>query len=173
MNTIPRLASLVLGAAAVVVPACAVAAPPHTDRSANLEKGLVVECTSGAKRLEAFVSMYENSRYANVLQVVVGDPDQGLGSSVEDPAGFVDGRAAFGQVEVGGEVATVSGSVERTGAPSRVHEELTDAGQLIVTRGWHRDLRADLSLRYGDVSVPLTCDTAFAYHLHVQKTPVG
>jgi hypothetical protein len=75
-------------------------------------------------------------------------------------------------VQIGGEVATVTGSVVRQGPKSRVREEFDDAGQLILTRGWHRQLGTDLTLSYGDVTVPLTCDNAFAYHLHVTKTPI-
>jgi hypothetical protein len=180
-----RLAALATVALAVAVPATALAAPAqpvpqvdathdvrHAHHARNLQKGIVVECTSGARRLEAFVSLYENSRYVNVLQVVVGDPDQGLGDSVENPRGFVRGRRAFGRLELGGEVAKVSGSVVRKGPRTRVHEVVEDAGERIVSRGWHRPLVTDLRLAYGDVSVPLNCDAAFAYHLHVTRTPI-
>ena len=181
-----RLAGLALGAIAITTPIGTLAAhgqpaapvtdaapkvQPH-DRAQSLEKGIVVECVGGAPRLEAFVSLYENSRYVNVLQVVVGDPDQGMGDSVEDPAGFVHGRTAYGSLELGGEVATVTGSVVRKGPRREVHEIIDDAGEHIVSRGWHRPLVTDLRMAYGDVTVPLTCDTAFAYHLHVRKTPI-
>lgn len=186
MNTTVRLVALALGAGALAFPTMGAAqgdpaaqapthrpAAAHANHADNLEKGVVIECTSAAPALDAYVSMYDNSRYVNVLQVVIGDPDQGMGNSAESPTRFVRARQAFGQVDVGGEVATVTGSAVRTGPKSRVREEYDDAGQLIVTRGWHRRLRTDLSLAYGDVTVPLTCDTAFAYHLHVTRTPVA
>ena len=180
MNHATRLAALALACAAVAAPPASAApaptaAPTITPRhqADNLEKGIVIECTSADPALEAWVSMYENSRYGNVLQVVVGDPDQGMGASTESDRRFVTARKALGRVEVGGEVATVRGRVVRTGERTRVSESFDDAGQHIVTRGWNRPLRTRLSLRYGDVKVPLECDTAFAYHLHVTKTPIA
>ncbi|HET6563303.1 MAG TPA: hypothetical protein VFG72_15620 [Marmoricola sp.] len=183
MNNPTRLAALALTCGAVAVPTAVFASAetvPTADgtitarhQADNLEKGIVVECTSADPALEAWVSMYENSRYGNVLQVVVGDPDQGMGASTESDRRFVRARKAFGQVEVGGEVATLRGKVVRRGERTRVREVIDDAGEHIVTRGWNRPLRTRLTLRYGDVKVPLDCDTAFAYHLHVTKTPTA
>ena len=51
-------------------------------------------------------------------------------------------------------------------------QELDDAGYHVVSDGWHRRLKNDLSLTYAKTSIDLTCDTAFRYKLEVTKTPI-
>jgi len=45
------------------------------------ERGIVLECQGEAHGLRVWTSVYENQRYGNVVQVVIGDPDDGNGSS--------------------------------------------------------------------------------------------
>ncbi len=172
-TTAPALAGLaVIGmAAAGVLTAAPSSAAPALERSARtttVERGVVLECTGSAHGTDAYVNVYENDRYANYLQVVLND-DPDLAASRE-PADLWRAGKVRGAIRVGGERAVVRGTAIRVGRPTRVHEELDDAGQHIVSDGVHRRLRTDLVLRYDGVRIPLTCDTAFAYRLTVTKT---
>ena len=60
---------------------------------------------------------------------------------------------------------------DKIGKRTHVHEELDDAGNHVVSDGWHRRLENDLMLRYAGKTVGLTCGPAFSYRLEVTKTP--
>ena len=70
-----------------------------------------------------------------------------------------------------GKQATIIGTASRIGKRTHVHEELDDAGNHVVSDGWHRRLENDLVLTYAGKTVELTCDPAFFYRLEVTKTP--
>jgi len=84
---------------------------------------------------------------------------------------LVDGLVRA-SVKVDGKRALVEGAAERFGARTRVYEEYDDAGFLVKTRGFHRQLVTDMGFRYAGKSVPLACDTAFVYDLEVKKIPI-
>lgn len=173
-TTVPALAILGLAAAGVLTAAPSTAAPaldrtaPTSSSSAEIERGVVLECTGSAHGTSAYVDLYENDRYVNYVQVVVND-DPELANSRE-PADLWRAGKVRTAIRVGGERAVVSGTAVRVGRPKRVHEEHDDAGQHIVVDGTHRRLRSDLVLTYAGTRIPLTCDTAFAYRLRVTKT---
>jgi hypothetical protein len=136
------------------------------------ERGIVVECTGDAHGLHIWTSVYENHRYGNTFQVVVGDPDDGHGNVRNTEDRFLVDGAVKATVLVDGKRAVVKGTAERVGPRTKVYEEYDDAGFLVKTRGFHRQLRTDLIARYAGTTVPLTCDPAFSYDLEVKKIPV-
>ena len=136
------------------------------------ERGIVVECQGDAHGVRIWTSVYENHRYGNTVQVVVGDPDDGNGNSRgTDEKFLVDGQLKA-WVKVDGKRATIKGTAERYGTRTKVYEEYDDAGFLVKTRGFHRQLRTELVATYAGKTVPLTCDPAFAYNLEVKKIPL-
>jgi hypothetical protein len=152
---------------AVTTSAHAAAAPEWKS-----ERGIVVECTGKAQGLKVWTSVYENQRYGNTVQVVIGGPDEGNGASRNSKEKFLVDGVVTASVKVDGKKAVVKGTAERYGARSKVYDEHTDAGFLIKTRGFHRQLHTDLVATYAGKVVPLTCDPAFYYDLEVKKIPV-
>jgi hypothetical protein len=159
-------ASALLGVAATGT--SAEAASPTWEK----ERGIVLECVGQAHGVRIYASVYENDRYGNTVQVVVGDPDDGLGNSKQTDEKFVVDGVVKASVKVDGKRALVEGVVDRHGPRTKVYDEYTDAGFLIKTRGYHRQLLTDMGARYAGKSVPLACDTAFVYDLEVKKIPV-
>jgi hypothetical protein len=136
------------------------------------ERGIVLECHGQAHGLRVWTSVYENQRYGNVVQVVIGDPDDGHGNSKDTDEKFLVDGVVKASVKVDGKRALVEGAAERHGPRTKLYEEYEDAGFLIKTRGFHRQLVTDMGARYGGKSVPLACDTAFVYDLEVKKIPI-
>ena len=163
MSIRPLLAGTLLAAAAATLPSAAGA----TASTTTVEKGIVIECTGSLDGQDVYVSLYENNRYANVVQVNIGE----TGASRE-PRDIVRGGRARTSVVVDGATARVAGTVEVTGRTTPVHEEMDDAGQHIVTDGTHRALRTRLRLSYDGSRTRLTCDNAFRYRLRVTRTPI-
>ena len=158
------LASALVGATA----SSASADTPQWER----ERGIVLECTGHAHGVQVYASLYENQRYGNTLQVVLGDPDDGNGASKETDDKFVVDSVVKASVKVGGKRVLVEGVAERHGPRTKVYDEYEDAGYLVKTRGYHRQVVTDMGARYAGKVIPLACDTAFAYDLEVKKIPV-
>ena len=137
----------------------------------HTEKGIVLECTGEARGLSAYVNLYENDVFTNYVQVVLDD-DPKRAASREPKDVWSDGQVST-WVTINGKRATITGTAGKVGKRTRVHEELDDAGNHIVSDGWHRRLKHDLTLRYAGRSVDLTCDPAFSYRLEVTKTPTA
>ena len=74
-------------------------------------------------------------------------------------------------VKVNGKKAVIKGTAVRYGARSSVYEEFDDAGFLIKTRGFHRQLRTDLVATYAGKVVPLTCDPGLLLRPRGQEDP--
>ena len=155
-------------AGVVHVPAAQASAAPQW----KSERGIVLECAGDAHGLQVWTSVYENQRYGNTVQVVLGDPDDGNGSSKDSDEKFVVDGVVKATVRIDGKRALIEGVVRRHGARTRVYEEYEDAGFLVKTRGYHRQLLTDMGARYAGTSVPLACDTAFVYDLEVKKIPI-
>ena len=136
------------------------------------ERGIVLECTGQAHGLDVWTSVYENHRYGNTVQVNIGDTDEGHGASRSTEDKFLVDGVVKAWVKVDGKKAVVKGTATRHGARSKVYEEYEDAGYLIKTRGFHRQLRADLVATYAGKTIPLTCDPHFYYDLEVKKIPI-
>jgi hypothetical protein len=136
------------------------------------ERGHVIECTGIIGDRSVYASVYENSTYANVIQVLIGDDENQVGNSREVAEGFLEHEQVHGSLRVGPKRAVVSGAAERVGKRIPVHEQYDDAGQLITVDGIHRRLRTDLTLSWGRRTVPLDCDNAFFYRLQVTKEDI-
>jgi hypothetical protein len=146
-----------------------------SESETHRERGLVLECRGKGQGMRAYVSVYENHKFGNTLQVVLGGPDDGRGNSRSTKRDLVDRgqltRAA--KVEVDGDVAKVRGTAIKRGPTSTIHEEYDDAGNTITVDGTHRPIRTDMRLSYGDKRVDLTCDdAAFAFNLTVVTEPI-
>ena len=136
------------------------------------EYGILMECSGEADGLQAYASIYENQRYGNHLQVVLGDPDAGNGRSKQATRQFLEDGTVRATITVDGAKARIRGTADRVGKKKPVHEVHDDAGYLITIDGTHRRLATDLVLRYDGAIVPLTCERAFAYDLQVTKEPI-
>jgi hypothetical protein len=156
------------------VPASAMTADavPTSGTTTTIERGNVIECTGTLDGRPVHASLYENSRYTNVIQVLVGDDGDQVGNSREVAEGFLDHRAVRGSLRVGGKKAVVRGTAARIGKRIAVHDAFDDAGQHITVDGFHRRLATDLELRWGRRTTALTCDNAFFYRLQVTKEDV-
>ena len=175
MNAHRTLTAAFLTATALTVgsaPASAMHADDFGPATTERERGIVMECVGEADGLEAYASLYENDRYGNVLQVVLGDPDDGNGRSKEVRRPFLEDGEVRATITVDGAKAKIRGTAERVGTKKKVHEVHDDAGYLITVDGTHRRLATDLVLRYDGVRVPLTCEPAFRYDLMVTKEPI-
>jgi len=120
--------SLGLAAAGLLATALA-GAPAHAASPQwKSERGIVLECLGEAHGLQVWTSVYENQRYGNVVQVVIGDPDDGNGSSKNTDDKFVVDGVVKASVKVDGKRALIEGVVQRHGARTKVYEEYEDAG---------------------------------------------
>ncbi len=175
-----RLGAAFVTAAAVVVTTGPLA-PPTVGATAagpkwKTERGIVVECTghvgTGAGGTDVWTSVYENSRYGNTVQVVLGDPDEGHGKNKEQDAKFLQDGVLTASLKVEGTPVAIGGTAERRGKRIKVYESIDDAGMRVVTKGFHRRLRTDLVVTVDGVSAPLTCKPAFYYDLQVKRIPI-
>jgi hypothetical protein len=167
--TIALLAtSALIGLGAAATPLTSASAATSTTEK---ERGVVLQCTGSAHGLSAYVDLYENDMYGNVVQVILND-DPDTAKSREPKNDFlVDGKIKTG-VTIKGKRASITGTAVRVGPKKHVHEEVDDAGQHIVSDGYHRRLANDLTLTYGTKSVPLDCSPAFYYNLTVTKESI-
>lgn len=144
------------------------------------QRGYVMACTGERGPLDAFVELYTNSTVTVPTSVVIRGP-HGVAVAADDSMaprirhGRVkanvalvdrDTDAAFGK-------AKVRGTYQRVGEVIPISTSFEDDGALIEERGTNRQLRTDLRVRVGKVTIPLTCDPAFAYDLNVTRTPLG
>ena len=125
------LATVLLG-----VPAAHAASPEW-----KIERGIVIECTGDAHGIQVWTSVYENQRYGNTVQVVIGDPDDGNGASKNSDDKFLVDGVVKASVKIDGKRALIEGAAQRHGARTKLYEEYEDAGFLIKTRGFHRAAR--------------------------------
>jgi hypothetical protein len=169
------LTAAFLTATALAVGSAPASAMETADRGTTTERerGIVLECQGEADGLEAYASLYENDRYGNVLQVVLGGPDSGNGRSKTPERRFLEDGKVRGTITIDGSKARIRGTAVKVGKKKRVHEVHDDAGYLITVDGTHKRLATDLVLRYDGVRVPLTCDLAFRYDLMVTKQPIA
>lgn len=138
--------------------------------SVETERGIVLEGTGSWQGQDVMVTVYENQRYGNSVQLVVGDPDAGgaIGYVESTDPFVVDGELSV-EVEVDGRTAVLAGTVTEAGRPERIHDALQDGGEQINSRGTHTALAVDATLELGGAEAALTFSPAFAYDLEVQK----
>ncbi len=176
MNAHRILTAAFLAATALAAgsaPASAMQTDDFGTPTSERERGIVMECYGSADGLQAYASLYENDKYGNVLQVVLGDPDDGNGRSKEVKQAFLKNGKVRASISVDGDKAKIRGTARKVGTKKKVHEVHDDAGYLITIDGTHRRLATDLVLSYDGVRVPLTCDPAFRYDLMVVKEQIA
>ena len=166
------LAAAVPATADGAIPATTTTTSATTSTTTAHERGNVIECTGTFRGRAVYTSLYENDVHGNVVQVVVGDGDDQVGSSRRTTKDFIVEKQVHAVVGVGGNRAVIDGHASRFGKRIAIHDEFDDAGQHVVVDGYHRRLAKDLTLTWRGQSVPLTCDTAFFYRLTVTKEDV-
>jgi len=143
-----------------------------TTAAAAIERqaGVVLECTGATEGLAAYVNVYENDKHGNYLQVILNEDPELAGS--REPKDILSDGQVRGTIRIDEHKARVTGDVHRVGKRKAVHEEIDDAGNHIVSDGFHRRLANDLVLTYRGSTVQLDCAPAFAYRLKVTTTPI-
>jgi hypothetical protein len=134
------------------------------------QSGVVLECTGAAGGLAAYVNVYENDKHGNYFQVILNEDPELAGS--REPKDLLSNGEVRGTIRIDGHKARVTGDVHRVGKRKHVHEEIDDAGNHVVSDGFHRRLSNDLVLTYRGSTIQLDCDPAFAYRLKVTKTDI-
>ncbi|QNN52347.1 hypothetical protein [Nocardioides mesophilus] len=147
--------------------ATAALAPMTVEKPVTIEqqRGLVIEATGVLDGEPVGVSLYENQKYGNSVQVFFPETDE-VGA-VEQSAPFVvDGRLDV-TVDVDGRTVVLRGVVTETGT-TKVVEPVQDNGEQIISRGTHSELQADLAITVGGLSTPLEA-SAFGFDLDVRR----
>lgn len=134
------------------------------------ERGIVLEGTGTWRGQPVAVFVYENQKYGNSLQMVIGDPDgkhaTGAGEG-RDPY-VIDGVLNVG-LDVDGDLAVVTGSVTESGDPRPVTESAPD-GELITTTGTHTPLLVSATFEYRGETVDLNFARAYEYDLESKRS---
>ena len=157
-------------ATTATVAASAGQTPPAQNRpTVEQERGIVLEGSGDAGGHTVSATVYENDRYGNSVQVVLGDPDDDrIGYAEQAQPFLVDGHLTA-TVEIDGRAAVLSGTVVPSGRPERLVDPGQDAGEQRVVRGTHTALVTDVVLTYDGTTVPLQFSPAFAYDLEVRS----
>jgi hypothetical protein len=142
--------------------------PTQNTPTVEQERGIVLEGSGEADGLAASTTVYENDRYGNSVQVVLGDPDDDRIGYAEQAQPFVVDGHLTATVEIDGRPAVLSGTVVASGRPERLVDPGQDAGEQRVVRGTHTALVTDVTLSYDGTTVPLQFAPAFAYDLEVR-----
>jgi hypothetical protein len=132
------------------------------------QAGVVMEGTTSVGT-PLMVTVYENSKYGNSIQVVLGDPDDENFGYVEQAGAFIEDGVLDVTIDVKGTPVTLRGSVVETGRPENIRESYQDAGQQIVDKGTHTQLGADVVAIVDGDSAPVSFAPAFAYDLESRK----
>lgn len=160
--------------------------------STTVQRGHALACEGTADGVSVTVDLYENSLHGAHAGIFVETAEGAYrgGFGPQDTRMFRYGRVsarialepaededAVAQAPIAagavGAVADVGGTYARTGRPQRVHEEIEDAGQIIVTDGLNQQLRTDVSVSVLGRDVPLSCGSAFAFDLLVRTYPAA
>lgn len=136
--------------------------------SVQHERGIVVEATSQDESAPVWLSLYENDRHGNSVQVMIGDPEDDLIGALDQPEPFVVDGAVDVVVDIAGQPARLTGTLTETDR-TRTVDPLQDAGEQLVVRGTQTQLVADLVLVYDGRSIPLAAAPAFAYDLETRR----
>jgi hypothetical protein len=177
-----RAVTVALGAGALMAfPASATAQPPFEE-----EVGFVVECSGEGDGYTASVTLFQTTAgeaEAPASATVVIETSDGT-----VVAGETTGDVLFdnGTIDVVVDLvefepeegtpagsATVTGTYELSGNPTRVHQVIRDAGLVIVVIGTNTPLNVDLTLQYAGDTIALDCPEAFAFDLRVLQQPIG
>jgi hypothetical protein len=140
-----------------------------TTSTTEHQRGVVLECTGSNRAHTAYVDLYENNLHGNYVQVVLdGNPKL---AATRQPADIWNAGDVRTHVTIRHQRARILGTAPRVGRRIAVHETNDDAGNHIVTDGFHRRLADDLVLAYDGHRMRLDCAPAFSYSLDVTTTP--
>ena len=134
------------------------------------ERGIVLEGRGVWRGQTVKVFVYENQRYGNSLQIVVGDPDgrHAIGAGQGRDAYVIDGVLNVG-LDVDGDLAVVKGSVTESSDPQLVTESAPD-GELKLARGTNTPLMVKAIFRYRGATADLKFTKAYEYALESTRT---
>jgi hypothetical protein len=129
------------------------------------ERGIVLEGSGSWRGQPVQVFVYENRKYGNSLQIVVGDPDgkHAIGAGEGRDAYVIDGVLNVG-LDVSGDLAVVKGTVTESGDPRQATESAPD-GELVTSRGTRTPLLVKATFEYRGKTVDLKFTKAFEYAL--------
>lgn len=144
-----------------------VSTPPET--RTETERGTILEGTGTWRGQKITVSVYENQRYGNALQIIIGDPDgkHAIGAGEGQHAYIVGGVLNVG-LDVDGKLAVVKGTVTKNGAP-RPATELNTDGDLVSSKGTHVPLLVEAAFTYRGETVTLEFTRALRYYLESER----
>jgi hypothetical protein len=161
--------------AMLAFPLTAAAAPTVVE-----ESGALAECAGSSDGTTAFVSLYENSAYPDLVAVGIETSDGELVGSAESEAGLTSGVVDIGvdlvdaQTGTSAGTATLTGTATASGSSLRIHQPaIRDNGLIVVSSGTNTPLSVDLALEFEGTTVPLVCDAAFAFDLTTRKQPIA
>lgn len=133
------------------------------------ERGIVLEGTGIWRGQPVKVFVYENQKYGNALQIVVGDPDgkHAIGAGEGRGPYVVDGVLNVG-LDVDGDLAVVKGSVTESSDPRQAAESAPD-GELVTAEGTHTPLLVEATFTYRGKTVDLKFTRALGYALKSER----
>lgn len=163
------------GGQAVAAPAPSTAAPAaetaaaETPTNVDLQSGVVLEGFATIAGQEAFLELYDNSKYGSSIRIIVGDIEDGgfFGYAEQQTAFVVDGQV-HATVELDGKDAVISGTLVENGAPTRIRDNFQDGGAQLNTKGTNTQLLADVTITFEGATIPVEVGTAFAYDLQTR-----
>ena len=79
------------------------------------ERGIVLECRGELDGTAVYASLYENDKYGNWFQVVLGDPDAGNGKSKNVKREILEDGRVRASITIDGAKAVVRGTASRVG----------------------------------------------------------
>ncbi|GAB2934535.1 hypothetical protein [Streptomyces heilongjiangensis] len=143
------------------------------------EAGHVLSCSGQADDTWVSVELYENSAYGSFVNVSVEGPGGQYGGHARPERLFNDGSVSVSlplrlleeghEDEVG--TASFEGTYAASGQPERVHDVYPEPGWRVISSGTRQELSAQVDAQVLGLSVPLTCDHAFAFDLTTIRTP--
>lgn len=134
------------------------------------ERGIVLEGTGSWRGQSVAIYVYENQKYGNSLQMVIGDPDgkHAIGAGEGRDPYVIDGVLNVG-LDVDGDLAVVKGTVTESGDPRPATEADAD-GDLITASGTHTPLLVEATFEYRGETVDLTFARSFEYELETTRS---
>lgn len=163
-----QMASGDSGPAAEQNPTSGPSSTPDKDRpklTTVTERGVVLEGSGTWRGNAVKVFVYENRKYGNSLEILIGDPDgkHTMGTGQGRDAYVIDGVLHVG-LDIDGDLAVVKGTVTESGEPVPVTETAPD-GELISATGTHTPLLVDATFEYRGEIIVLSFAKAFKYDL--------
>ena len=143
LKAIGTAAATLAGLAGTAVLSGPALAHPTSAVETHTEKGIVLECTGEAGGLVGVRQPLRERRRSPTTCRSSSTTTRSSRASREPKNIWSDG-VVRSSVTIKGKKATIVGSASKIGRRTRVHEEIDDAGNHVVSDGWHRRLENDL-----------------------------